>query len=111
MDLNGCGHENLSDWEDNDTHFENLIKGLAQSEDMKKNLENICVKNCELPKEEPIKTLKKYEFKRAVQFNTPKIFKPKINIQNVKSYKIDTTIQGTGASSTRSDDPKECIIF
>ncbi|CAI2386036.1 unnamed protein product [Moneuplotes crassus] len=103
LNLAGCGHEDLSDWEDNDTHFENLVKGLAQSEDMKKNLKNISVQNCELPKEEPMKTLKKYKFKRAVQFNTSK----PITSHNQES----TTTTQNAHSSSDPDDPKDCTIF
>ncbi|CAI2387051.1 unnamed protein product [Moneuplotes crassus] len=113
LDLTGCGHENLSDWEDNDTHFENLVKGLAQSEDMKKNLENISVENCELPQEEPIKIFKKYKFEKAVKFNTPKPTPkptPPPKISQTPNPYTSPTSQNTHSSSNPAD-PKDCTIF
>ncbi|CAI2381523.1 unnamed protein product [Moneuplotes crassus] len=41
LDLNGCGLSELGDWENNPSHFENLIEGLAKEQDFKNNLKMI----------------------------------------------------------------------
>mmetsp|Transcript_5028 Transcript_5028/g.4261 ORF Transcript_5028/g.4261 Transcript_5028/m.4261 type:complete len:104 (+) Transcript_5028:249-560(+) len=47
-----CGYSGLNNWRDFPERFENLVKGLAAVEDVRKNLKRIWMINCGLEPED-----------------------------------------------------------
>ncbi|CAI2361902.1 unnamed protein product [Moneuplotes crassus] len=62
LSLRGCGKSSYGDWGNNDSHFENLIAGLSQEEDFRKNLEWIGLSGCGMKKNDVKKILADHGF-------------------------------------------------
>ncbi|CAI2361667.1 unnamed protein product [Moneuplotes crassus] len=50
LNLRSCGDSSYGDWDNNESHFENLIAGLSKEEDFRKNLEGIGMFACGMEK-------------------------------------------------------------
>ncbi|CAI2382470.1 unnamed protein product [Moneuplotes crassus] len=62
LGLSGCGGSDRGDWENNPSHFENLVKGLAKEEEFKSNLTAIWLHYCGMEKSQVEEILKRYGF-------------------------------------------------
>ncbi|CAI2359259.1 unnamed protein product [Moneuplotes crassus] len=72
LDLDGCGEIWCCNWQYNGTHFENLIAGLSQEEDFKKNLKMIKMSECGMEKNMVEKILEDYGFGHVEIYNHSK---------------------------------------
>ncbi|CAI2381550.1 unnamed protein product [Moneuplotes crassus] len=60
LDLSECGSSSHGDWSKNPQEFENLVEGLAISEDFKANLQELWMTNCGFSETQIYQVLKKH---------------------------------------------------
>ncbi|CAI2361907.1 unnamed protein product [Moneuplotes crassus] len=63
-----CGAPNRGNWADNPHHFDNLVQGLAKSEDLKASLREIHVMNCGLQRKDVKQLLSNHGLKKVKIF-------------------------------------------
>ncbi|CAI2360400.1 unnamed protein product [Moneuplotes crassus] len=63
IDLNSCGKSEYGDWENNQMHFDNLMNGLSQENDLKNSLKKIKMTKCGLEADQVTSILLKYGFR------------------------------------------------
>mmetsp|Transcript_35115 Transcript_35115/g.40580 ORF Transcript_35115/g.40580 Transcript_35115/m.40580 type:complete len:159 (+) Transcript_35115:978-1454(+) len=65
LSFNFSGGEKFSNWGENLEHFENIIKALGKSEDVKKNLKGIYLKDFNAPEETIMKIMKECNLEKV----------------------------------------------
>lgn len=57
IDLDGCGQESKGNWSQNLSDFKNLLAAIANCKAMKKSLQTIWIRNCDITQEAAIEAL------------------------------------------------------